>query len=1222
MNSSIVSNLVLCDEEVKLFNISLDNQEADNNNGGTATIYEKYGVGIYKDSNATNNLMTATSNNISVPLKVGYTFGGYYSKVNGTGDNLINNSGFITDKFTNTYFREDSKIYAKWNINNYTMNVNASNGISKFNVSASDGTSSNNVNSYSQSKPYRTEFTVNNVTSKTGYTYSGYTLNDKLSELSDSSKNTIKVKLGAGTGVLTLNSSTNIYNINYNLNSGIAGSSAPKSGTYDKVINISNPSRSGYTFTGWTASFINTSTALYGKTSSTVTNNWSSGTTKVTDSYFKNLNPINNSTVTLNATWHDSTKPVCTINTPNDIIYQSTVNVKVTCTDNDSLKSNTLSADNFTISNGTIASVQNVSNVSAVNSKQHEYILTIKGLNVGNYTISLKENSVYDTSGNGNAVATSGTGKVVAKSITDSMVSINPTTFVYDGNNKQPTVSVVDGSTTLILNTNYTLSYSNNINVGTGKVTITGTGNYTGTVTKTFTITAKSIGVPTCSTKTYTGVSQTLLSNGTGYIVSGTTTGIDAGTYSVTVTPTGNYQWSDNTTSSKSVSCKIDKKSISVTWGGTTSFTYNGSAQAPTVTTPVTGVNGENVNITRTTQTNVGSYTSTASCSSVSGGRAKCSNYNLTNNTKSFTINKKSIGVPSCSTKTYTGVSQTLLSNGTGYTVSGTTTGIDAGTYSVTVTPTGNYQWSDNTTSSKSVSCKIDKKSISVTWGGTTSFTYNGSAQAPTVTTPVTGVNGENVNITRTTQTNVGSYTSTASCSSVSGGQAKCSNYSLNNATKAYTISYNTFNITLDTNKPSPLNAGYYTDGTNTIYMRYHDGVYLDSNYSNKMSSSSNKITVPTATGYDFLGYYDGDIIMINSTGEISSNFTNTTYSGAKTLTAKWKRNFACNDSTTIGSNISYSGKNWTVVTKNEWSCQLVLNEQSSATGSYNDASSKLTSEYLSSGGISGNKTLYNEMQAGLLFTVNGNYYADTNGGKTNINGLYWYDSGKVWDSTARTQYKISSTYKIYFGSYQVSGSLLCSDGECYDGSRIKTANAVSNSTVNAGTRSVSNTSANYTLNNGKSTPSVVTGSANNRFSRSYNIFRAEPKSTNSFVLRKDDMGDVSDSYTNTNWRVRFYPCGGDSNYSGHLAWRYTAKSKTAVTFENVITGKSYSDGASRLLLMASRSTSTTENKTNGVLRTYNNYSSAHCKTFNTYTLSNVNYPIHYRLHIDVKRYS
>ena len=912
MNSSIVSNLVLCDEEVKLFNISLDNQEADNNNGGTATIYEKYGVGVYKDSNATANLMTATANNISVPLKTGYTFGGYYSKTNGSGDNLINNSGFITDKFTNTYFRADSKIYAKWNINNYTMNVNASNGISKFNVSASDGTSSNNVTSYSQSKPYKTEFTVNNVTAKTGYTYSGYTLNDKLSELSGSSKSTIKVKLGAGTGVLSLNSSANTYNINYNLNSGTAGSSAPRSGTYDKVINISNPSRSGYTFTGWTASSINTSTALYGKTSSTVTNNWSSGSTKVTDSYFKNLNPTNNSTVTLNATWHDSTKPVCTINTPNDVIYQSTVNVKVTCTDNDSLKSNTLSADNFAISNGTIASVQNVSNVSAVNSKQHEYILTIKGLNVGNYTISLKENSVYDTSDNGNAVATSGTGKVTPKSITNSMVSINPTTFVYDGNAKQPTVSVVDGSTTLILNTNYTLSYSNNTNVGTGKVTITGTGNYTGTVTKTFTITAKSIGVPTCGSKTYTGLSQTLLSSGTGYTVSGTTTGIDAGTYSVTVTPTSNYKWSDGTTTSKSVSCTIDKKSIAVTWETTTSFTYNGSAQAPTVTSPVTGVNSERLNLTRTTNTNAGSYTSTASCSSVSGGRAKCSNYTLTNNTKAYTITRKSVSVPSCSTKTYTGVSQTLLSNGTGYTVSGTTTGIDAGTYSVTVTPTGNYQWSDNTTSSKSVSCKIDKKSISVTWGGTTSFTYNGSAQAPTVTTPVTGVNGESINITRTTNTNAGSYTSTASCSSVSGGQAKCSNYNLTNNTKAYTITRKSISVPSCSTKTytgvsqtllsngtgytvsgttTGIDAGTYSvTVTPTSNYQWSDNTASSKSVSCKIDKKSVSVTWGTTTSFTYNGYAQAPTVTTPVTGvnweRLNLTRTTQTAVGSHTSTA------------------------------------------------------------------------------------------------------------------------------------------------------------------------------------------------------------------------------------------------------------------------------------------------------------------------------------------------
>ena len=41
--------------------------------------------------------------------------------------------------------------------------------------------------------------------------------------------------------------------------------------------------------------------------------------------------------------------------------------------------------------------------------------------------------------------------------------------------------------------------------------------------------------------------------------------------------------------------------------GETTSFVYNGSAQAPTASA-TSGVNGETINVTRTTGTNVGLY--------------------------------------------------------------------------------------------------------------------------------------------------------------------------------------------------------------------------------------------------------------------------------------------------------------------------------------------------------------------------------------------------------------------------------------------------------------------------------------------------------------------------------------------------------------------------------------------------------------------------------------
>ena len=232
----------------------------------------------------------------------------------------------------------------------------------------------------------------------------------------------------------------------------------------------------------------------------------------------------------------------------------------------------------------------------------------------------------------------------------------------------------------------------------------------------------------------------------------------------------------------------MNAKPVAVTWG-TTSFTYNGEAQAPSASA-TTGVTGETMAVTRTTGTNAGSYTSIASCSSVTGGRAKCSNYTLTGNTKAFSIERASMTAPSSpSDKNYTGKEQVSgITCPTGSTAGGTTSATNAGTYKQTCTPDGNHKWSDNTgTGIKEITWTINPKSVAVTWGTTTLFTYNGGAQAPSVSA-TTGVTGETMTVTRTTGKNAGSYTSTASCSSVAGGQKLCSNYSLTGTTKAYTI--------------------------------------------------------------------------------------------------------------------------------------------------------------------------------------------------------------------------------------------------------------------------------------------------------------------------------------------------------------------------------------------------------------------------------------------------
>ena len=73
------------------------------------------------------------------------------------------------------------------------------------------------------------------------------------------------------------------------------------------------------------------------------------------------------------------------------------------------------------------------------------------------------------------------------KSLTDAMVS-SISAQTYTRSQITPSVTVTDGSA-LTLNTDYTVSYGDNINVASGgSATVTGKGNYTGEVVKNFTI--------------------------------------------------------------------------------------------------------------------------------------------------------------------------------------------------------------------------------------------------------------------------------------------------------------------------------------------------------------------------------------------------------------------------------------------------------------------------------------------------------------------------------------------------------------------------------------------------------------------------------------------------------------------------------------------------------------------------------------------------------------
>ena len=104
------------------------------------------------------------------------------------------------------------------------------------------------------------------------------------------------------------------------------------------------------------------------------------------------------------------------------------------------------------------------------------------GENAGNYLIrqgslTLVDNGTF-LSSNYNLVISNVYFRINPRDFSSLTASLSQTSYTYDGTSKRPSVTVMDGSTTLTKGTDYNVSYSNNIYAGTATVTITGTGNY------------------------------------------------------------------------------------------------------------------------------------------------------------------------------------------------------------------------------------------------------------------------------------------------------------------------------------------------------------------------------------------------------------------------------------------------------------------------------------------------------------------------------------------------------------------------------------------------------------------------------------------------------------------------------------------------------------------------------------------------------------------------
>ena len=76
----------------------------------------------------------------------------------------------------------------------------------------------------------------------------------------------------------------------------------------------------------------------------------------------------------------------------------------------------------------------------------------------------------------------------VGADISKATVTLSSTSYVYDGKPKLPSVTVKLDGKTLVLNTDYIVSYKNNVQIGTAEVIVEGKGDYTGSKTVSFTI--------------------------------------------------------------------------------------------------------------------------------------------------------------------------------------------------------------------------------------------------------------------------------------------------------------------------------------------------------------------------------------------------------------------------------------------------------------------------------------------------------------------------------------------------------------------------------------------------------------------------------------------------------------------------------------------------------------------------------------------------------------
>lgn len=321
---------------------------------------------------------------------------------------------------------------------------------------------------------------------------------------------------------------------------------------------------------------------------------------------------------------------------------------------------------------------------------------------------------------------------------------------VFDPAGMVVTASYSNGAT--LTATGWTYSPSGALPEGTSEVEIIYTeAGVTKTAVQAITVERGTISVPTVSgSLTYNGQAQSPTL--TGYdadkmVLSGDTSGTNAGSYTAVVTPTEQYKWADGSTEAKDIQWSIAKATPSITFDpasvsldtSTTSqavaVTYTGdgtlSAQSDNSGVATASLEGTTLTVTGVETGN------TAIQVSASEG----TNYTAASASLSVAV-QFAIIIPvvptqsgSLTYKPYT--LQTVSWNNYDpdqLTIGGSVKGTNAGTYTATFTPKPGYQWWDGSTEAKNATWTIRQANNSATFYPDGTQTLNANKRSVTIT--------------------------------------------------------------------------------------------------------------------------------------------------------------------------------------------------------------------------------------------------------------------------------------------------------------------------------------------------------------------------------------------------------------------------------------------------------------------------------------------------------